>query len=114
MSFYSKIFGWEKVEEVDAGAPVGKYLTFGAPGARRGHGPNPPYGGMFTIPTGMPMPTGWTYYLRVSSVDGTADQVKSLGGTVINGPMDVPGGDRIAQCIDPQGATFAVHSYQQP
>jgi predicted enzyme related to lactoylglutathione lyase len=24
--------------------------------------------------------------------------------------MDVPGGDRIAQCLDPQGAAFAVHS----
>jgi predicted enzyme related to lactoylglutathione lyase len=24
--------------------------------------------------------------------------------------MDVPGGDRIAQCLDPQGAMFAVHS----
>jgi predicted enzyme related to lactoylglutathione lyase len=23
--------------------------------------------------------------------------------------MDVPGGDRIAQCMDPQGAVFALH-----
>lgn len=30
----------------------------------------------------------------------------------MNGPMDVPGGDRIAQCMDPQGAAFAVHSRQ--
>ena len=29
---------------------------------------------------------------------------------MLNGPMDVPGGDRIAQCMDPQGAAFAVHS----
>jgi uncharacterized protein len=28
----------------------------------------------------------------------------------MNGPMDVPGGDRIAQCMDPQGGMFAVHS----
>ncbi|TMA59700.1 MAG: VOC family protein, partial [Deltaproteobacteria bacterium] len=27
----------------------------------------------------------------------------------INGPMEVPGGDRVAQCVDPQGATFALH-----
>lgn len=26
-----------------------------------------------------------------------------------HGPMDVPGGDRIAQFMDPQGAVFAVH-----
>jgi predicted enzyme related to lactoylglutathione lyase len=28
---------------------------------------------------------------------------------VINGPMEVPGGDLIAQCLDPQGAMFALH-----
>ena len=32
-----------------------------------------------------------------------------LGGTVAVGPEDVPGGGRIAQCTDPQGAAFAVH-----
>jgi uncharacterized protein len=28
---------------------------------------------------------------------------------VLNGPMEVPGG-LIAQCLDPQGAMFALHS----
>jgi hypothetical protein len=32
------------------------------------------------------------------------------GGKIVNGPMQVPGGDWIAQGIDPQGAMFAVHS----
>ena len=27
----------------------------------------------------------------------------------MNGPMEVPGGDRVAQCADPQGAAFALH-----
>jgi predicted enzyme related to lactoylglutathione lyase len=35
--------------------------------------------------------------------------VRAGGGHVLNGPMEVPGGDRIAQCLDPQGAAFAVH-----
>jgi predicted enzyme related to lactoylglutathione lyase len=35
--------------------------------------------------------------------------VKAGGGQVLNGPMDIPGGDRIAQCLDPQGAAFALH-----
>jgi hypothetical protein len=26
------------------------------------------------------------------------------------GPMEVPGGDYVAQCLDPQGAMFAIHS----
>jgi hypothetical protein len=29
---------------------------------------------------------------------------------VLNGPMEVPGGDRVAQCRDPQGAMFALHA----
>ncbi len=40
----------------------------------------------------------------------TVARVKELGGQVLNGPMDVPGGDKIAQCMDPQGAVFALHS----
>ena len=29
---------------------------------------------------------------------------------VINGPMEVPGGARIAQLLDPQGVVFALHA----
>ena len=35
---------------------------------------------------------------------------KGLGGLVVNGPMEVPDGSQIAQCSDPQGAMFAIHS----
>ena len=39
-----------------------------------------------------------------------AERATKAGGKVVNGPMEVPGGDRIAQIVDPQGAAFAVHS----
>jgi predicted enzyme related to lactoylglutathione lyase len=42
-------------------------------------------------------------------VNRVAALVKQHGGTVLNGPMEVPGGDWIAQCLDPQGAAFAIH-----
>jgi len=42
-------------------------------------------------------------------VEATIAKVGQLGGQVLNGPMDVPGGE-IAQCADPQGAMFAVHA----
>jgi hypothetical protein len=42
-------------------------------------------------------------------VHKTAETVKALGGKVLNGPMEVPGGDLIVQCLDPQGAAFALH-----
>jgi predicted enzyme related to lactoylglutathione lyase len=49
-------------------------------------------------------------YFKVDDADQRAERVKQLGGKVLNGPMEVPGGDRIAQCVDPQGAMFGIHS----
>ena len=46
----------------------------------------------------------------VDSADSATERAKSRGATVIIPPMEVPGGDRVAVMIDPQGAAFAVHS----
>ena len=97
----SKLFGWNKTGDFDMG-DMGVYQTYG-----RGE---QQLGGMWTKPADLPMPPNWLYYIRVPNVDEAAERVKALGGQVLNGPMDVPGGDRIAQCMDPQGAAFAVHS----
>jgi predicted enzyme related to lactoylglutathione lyase len=29
---------------------------------------------------------------------------------VLNGPMEVPGGDRVLNAMDPQGAAFSLHA----
>ena len=42
--------------------------------------------------------------------DAAIERAKAAGGTVILGPMEVPGGDRVGIIIDPQGAAFGVHS----
>lgn len=99
-SFYSELFGWKPGEAMDMGE-AGIYQLFG-----RGGGP---LGGMFNKPNEMPGPPMWLYYVRVGDISGAVRAVAELGGQVINGPMEVPGGDRIAQCLDPQGALFAVH-----
>jgi predicted enzyme related to lactoylglutathione lyase len=99
--FYQSLFGWEKLAEHDMG-PMGVYLIFGRNGTEMG--------GMFNKSDDMPMPPNWLQYIRVDSADRVVDVVKGNGGTIMNGPMDVPGGDRIAQCMDPQGAAFAIHS----
>lgn len=49
-------------------------------------------------------------YVTVDDVDEKAERVTELGGEILNGPMDVPGGGRIAQCLDPAGAAFALHA----
>lgn len=101
LAFYHAIFGWEKIVEHDMG-PMGIYLIYGRNGIQ--------LGGMFNKTAEMPMPPNWLHYVRVDNAHRAAELVKSNGGTVLNGPMDVPGGDRIAQCMDPQGAAFAVHA----
>ncbi len=100
-AFYEQLFGWEKRGEYDMG-PMGIYMLFGVAGLESG--------GIFAKPAEMPGPPAWLHYVRVESADAAAERIKANGGTVINGPMDVPGGNRIAQCVDPQGAMFAVHS----
>jgi len=35
---------------------------------------------------------------------------KPNGGTILNGPMEVPGGDWVANAMDPQGAAFSLHA----
>ena len=99
-AFYNTLFGWEKGEATDIG-PLGVYQVFG----RRGRA----LGGMFNKPPEMAVPPFWLLYIRVPDVGKGAERVKALGGRVINDPMDVPGGDRIVQCMDPQGAAFALH-----
>ena len=73
----------------------------------------PPLGGMYTVSESMPVRPGWLYYITVDDVRPTAERVKELGGQVLRGPMEVPGGGLIAQCLDPQGALFAIHSVAQ-
>ncbi len=102
-NFYSKLFGWEKTETMDMGE-AGMYQMYGLPGT------GIPLGGMFTKPKEIPAPPHWLLYTMVDNVDTRADQVKQMGGQVLMGPMEVPGGDRIVQCMDEQGAVFALHS----
>ena len=47
-------------------------------------------------------------FLVVSGIDAALDRVKSAGGQVIHGPMQVPGGSWIINGVDPQGALFAL------
>jgi predicted enzyme related to lactoylglutathione lyase len=100
-AFYSDLFGWEKTDAMDMG-PMGVYQMYGAGGV--------PYGGMYNKPPEMPAPPHWLYYFVVDDANASVEVIKGLGGQVLNGPMEVPGGDLIAQCLDPQGAAFAIHS----
>jgi hypothetical protein len=101
-SFYRELFGWEKAEAMDMGE-MGIYQMYKRAGG------DSPLGGIFKRPAEMPV-NAWLYYAMVKDVNESVENVKKLGGQVLNGPMEVPGGDLIAQCLDPQGAAFALHS----
>jgi len=101
LSFYKSLFGWEETEAMDMG-PEGTYQMFGWKGRM--------IGGMYTKPTQRPGPAAWLAYINIADSKKAVGVTKKLGGQVLNGPMEVPGGDLIAQGLDRQGAAFAVHS----
>ncbi len=100
LEFYTALFGWKLIEAMDMG-PMGTYRVFGLGDVR--------LGGMMTAPKGAPMPPMWIYYASTSDLDAALGRATKRGGKVLNGPMEVPGGGRIAQLADPQGAAFALH-----
>ncbi|MEC9462477.1 MAG: VOC family protein, partial [Pseudomonadota bacterium] len=53
----------------------------------------------------MPMPY-WGFYFIVPAIDAAVEKMQSLGGQLLMGPHQVPGGSWIAACVDPQGAYF--------
>lgn len=105
LAFYQQIAGWEKLGEFDMG-PMGIYILWGRNGKQ--------LGGMMTMPASMklpdgkPVPPNWCYYVTTSDLDAALERAKSKGAKVLNGPMEVPGGQRIVQLLDPQGAAFAL------
>lgn len=98
LDFYSGLYGWTKLEEHDMG-DMGKYVLYGVDGEMNG--------GMMNRPPQVPFPC-WVFYFNVGSIDDAAKRVTDNGGTVVMGPMEVPGGDWVLQGMDPQGAHFAL------
>jgi predicted enzyme related to lactoylglutathione lyase len=100
-AFYTKLFGWDELSRFDMG-PMGTYLIFGRNGVQ--------LGGMFDKgAAGRPGAAYWLGYISVADLEAAAERAKDARASVLVGPMDVPGGDRIAQLMDPHGAFFALH-----
>ena len=99
--FYRRLFGWEKTSEYDMGGG-NMYLMYGMGGV--------PFGGIYNRTPEMPAaPPNWLSYVHVKDVRKTTEVAKRAGARLVNGPMEVPGGDWIAAFTDPQGAAFAIH-----
>lgn len=107
-AYYSQLFGWKKLRDFEMG-DHGQYLIYG-----RAESGDTELGGMFSLAKDAPMPPAWMYYIQVADLDAVIARAKERGGRLLNGPMEVPGGNRIAQLVDPQGAAFALHENAKP
>ncbi|MFV0385406.1 VOC family protein [Paracoccus sp. (in: a-proteobacteria)] len=97
LKFYSGLFGWGKSTSMDMGE-MGTYQLFSRNGAD--------IGGIMGL--GNAPVSCWLPYFGINGVAGAVARIAELGGIVIHGPQEVPGGAFIAVARDPQGAHFAV------
>jgi uncharacterized protein len=95
--FFGQVFGWH----VGGTMPMGEMGDYSFL-----HAGDVVLGACMTAPPGAPQ--GWTFYFRVTDLDAAAEAVRTGGGTVMAGPMDVPGGDRVVVASDPHGAVFGL------
>jgi predicted enzyme related to lactoylglutathione lyase len=87
-SFYTEMFDWTAV---DGGGEMPYSLMQTSEGINGGVGAAPP-GSEGHV----------TFYVKVDDLGAALEKAKSLGGTPVTEPMDVPGG-QIAHFADPEG-----------
>jgi hypothetical protein len=97
LDFYGALFGWTRGARHDMGE-LGPYQLFEQHGQMAG--------GIYLA--NAEMTPSWTSYVRVAELAATLAKATAGGGTTVVPPMQVPGGDTIAVCTDPEGALFAL------
>jgi uncharacterized protein len=95
LEFYGKLFGWALARSVEMG-PDMVYHVFNHEGVD--------IGGMFASDSALM----WKPYFGAASAQTAIASVPGLGGTVVSGPDEVPGGAFTVQLRDPHGTPFAV------
>jgi predicted enzyme related to lactoylglutathione lyase len=98
-SFYGPLFGWEFEERMPP-ASGGSYLMARLDGRD--------VAAISSQPPGSPPAATWNTYVQVDDVDATLEEVRSAGGAVVGGPLDVYDAGRMAVCADPAGAVFSL------
>jgi predicted enzyme related to lactoylglutathione lyase len=98
IAFYGKQFGWSQEGDMDMGE-MGKYRFI------QNRGTN--IGAVMRKPPQLPV-SMWTYYIGVDDIDRALNAIKTGGGQVLNGPMEIPGGEFAVNAMDPQGASFGL------
>lgn len=97
LDFYTTLFNWTD----GGGMPMGDQGTY-----QFLNQPDGMIGAISPVLGDAPHPV-WTYYFRVADIDKAAAQMAALGGKLLHGPHEVPGGDHIIIGLDAEGATCA-------
>jgi hypothetical protein len=98
--FYGAVVGWSFV---DSGEEFGHFQVCQRDGrAAAGIGPVMQEG----------QPSVWTLYLATEDADAATKLAADNGGTVLAGPMDIPGNGRMAVVLDPTGCAFGLWQAQ--
>ena len=98
IAFYQRHFGWAQEGAMDMGE-FGQYRFVQHDGVG--------IGAVMPLMPGMSHAT-WSYYIGVDDIDRAADAIAAGGGQVVQGPMDIPGGEFSLNATDPQGASFGL------
>jgi predicted enzyme related to lactoylglutathione lyase len=103
--FYTQLFGWTAKHSAP-GSPMAytEFTNQGKPGI-----------GMMETPKEMPkeIPSYWMPYFQVADCDASTKKAKDLGANLMVGPHHIPGTGWFSIFTDPQGATFAIFTYDQ-
>ncbi|RMB61925.1 VOC family protein [Tessaracoccus antarcticus] len=100
VAFYGDVFGMD-IHPLGAQSEPFQYSTFG-----QGDGLLAGICDAATIVSDE-VPSHWRVYVQVVDVDSSVEKVRSLGGTLLDGPVDSPFG-RVATVADDQGAQFQL------
>ena len=96
--FYGSLFGWSKQGAMPMGE-MGEYAFIGKEEFRPG-------AVMSSEATGAA--ARWNWYVHVVDIDGAIATAKDQGGTLLQGPNQIPGGDYSANIKDAQGFTIGL------
>lgn len=98
MTFYRAVLGWQESTVMPMGE-TGAYRLFSWQGQD--------IGGMMGLPA-PDAPPCWLPYFGVVSIAGAMAKITASGGTVVMGPMPVPGDAVVCIAQDPRGSHFAL------
>jgi len=101
--FYSNAFGWDLQQ---MGPEMGDYVVVTTGDPKEPGGIN---GGIFVAPPGAEKElNAYSCVVGVDNIDEGMANVKSAGGEVLMGKMDIPGVGIFARCKDTEGNIFTL------